>query len=90
MPKLLLNMEVENYDTFNKVYVLGDNSNREKAGIKKIFIGHEENKPTKVHAIFDITHANAMREYMDNPKAKKMALESGIKFETLFGVTCKD
>ena len=35
-------------------------------------------------------HANAMREYMDNPEAKKMAQESGIKFETLFGVTCKD
>jgi len=27
---------------------------------------------------------------MDNPEAKKMAQESGIKFETLFGVTCKD
>ena len=58
--------------------------------IKKIFIGHEEDKPTKVHAIFDIPHTNAMREYMDNPEAKKMAQESGIKFETLFGVTCKD
>ena len=34
--------------------------------------------------------SNAMREYMDNPEAKKMAQESGIKFETLFGVTCKD
>jgi hypothetical protein len=39
---------------------------------------------------FDIPHTNAMREYMDNPEAKKMAQESGIKFETLFGVTCKD
>jgi hypothetical protein len=54
--KLILNMEVEDWDTFNKVYVLGDNTNRENAGIKKIFIGHEEDKPTKVHAIFDITH----------------------------------
>ena len=88
--KLILNMEVEDWDTFNKVYVLGDNTNRENAGIKKIFIGHEEDKPTKVHAIFDITHSNAMREYMDNPEAKKMAQESGIKFETLFGVNCKD
>ena len=88
--KLILNMEVENWDTFNKVYILGDNSNRENAGIKKIFIGHEEDKPTKVHAIFDIPHTNTMREYMDNPEAKKMAQESGIKFETLFGVTCKD
>ena len=33
--KLILNMEVENWDTFNKVYILGDNSNRENAGIKK-------------------------------------------------------
>ena len=33
--KLILNMEVENWDTFNKVYVLGDNTNRENAGIKK-------------------------------------------------------
>tara|TARA_B100000965_G_C19008690_1_gene505728 strand:+ start:85 stop:357 length:273 start_codon:yes stop_codon:yes gene_type:complete len=90
MPKLLLNMEVEDWETFNKIYVLGDNSNREKAGIKKIFIGPEEDKPNKVHAIFDIPHTNAMREYMDNPEAKKMAQESGIKFETLFGVTCKD
>ena len=50
--KLILNMEVENWDTFNKVYILGDNSNRENAGIKKIFIGHEEDKPTKVHRYF--------------------------------------
>ena len=90
MTKLLLNMEVEDWETFNKIYVLGDNSNREKAGIKKIFIGTEEDNPNKVHAIFDIPHANAMREYMDNPEAKQMAQESGIKFETLFGVTCKD
>ena len=26
--KLILNMEVENWDTFNKVYILGDNSNK--------------------------------------------------------------
>ena len=90
MPKLLLNMEIEDWDTFYKVYVVGDNSNRENAGIKKIFIGQEEDKQNKVHAIFDIPHTNAMREYMDNTEAKKMAQESGIKFETLFGVTCKD
>jgi hypothetical protein len=90
MPKLLLNMEVKDWDVFNKTYVLGDNTNRENAGIKKIFIGHEEDKPNKVHAIFDITHTNAMREYMDNPEAKQMAQESGIKFETLFGVVCAD
>ena len=83
-------MEVKDWDIFNKIYVLGDASNRESAGIKKIFIGHEEDKPNKVHAIFDIPHANAMREYMDNPEAKQMAQESRIKFETLFGVTCKD
>ena len=83
-------MEVKDWDIFNKIYILGDASNREDAGIKKIFIGHEEDKPNKVHAIFDIPHANAMREYMDNPEAKQMAQESGIKFETLFGVTCKD
>ena len=85
MPKLLLNMEIENWDIFNKVYILGDNTNRENAGIKKIFIGHEEDKPTKVHAVFDISHTNAMREYMDNPEAKKMAQESGIKFEKFMG-----
>ena len=90
MPKLLLNMEVKDWDVFNKTYVIGDNTNRENAGIKKIFIGHEEGKPNKVHAIFDIPHTNAMREYMDNPEAKQMAQESGIKFETLFGVVCKD
>ena len=55
-------MEVKDWDVFNKTYVLGDNTNRENAGIKKIFIGHEEDKPNKVHAIFDITHTNAMRE----------------------------
>jgi hypothetical protein len=31
-----------------------------------------------------------MREYMDNPEAIKMGQESGIKFESLFGVTCND
>ena len=90
MPKLLLNMEVKDWDVFNKTYVIGDNTNRENAGIKKIFIGHEEDKLNKVHAIFDIPHTNAMREYMDNPEAKQIAQESGIKFETLFGVVCKD
>ena len=35
--KLILNMDqLENWDTFNKVYILGDNSNRENARIKKI------------------------------------------------------
>jgi len=41
--KLILNMEVENWDTFNKVYILGDNSNRENAGIKKISKNNENN-----------------------------------------------
>ena len=33
--KLISNMEVENWDTFNKVYILGDNSNREIQRQKK-------------------------------------------------------
>ena len=29
-------MEVKDWDVFNKTYVIGDNNNRENAGIKKI------------------------------------------------------
>ena len=90
MPKLILNMEVKDWDVFNKIYVLGDNINREKAGIKKIFIGHEECKPNKVHAIFDLPHSKAMREYVESPEVKKMLEDSGIKLETLGGVVCID
>ena len=71
MPKLILNMEVKNWETFKKIYIEGDNSNRKKAVIKKIFIRQEENKYNKVHAIFDIPHSNLMREYDENPKVKK-------------------
>jgi hypothetical protein len=35
VPKLISNMEVENWDTLSKVYVVRDNSNRENAGIYK-------------------------------------------------------
>ena len=45
---------------FNKVYVLGDNSNRLRAGIKKILIGHEEDRLTKIYVIFDIPQSNSM------------------------------
>ena len=75
---------------FNKVYVLGDNSNRLRAGIKKILIGHEEDKPTKIYVIFDIPQSNSMWEYVEISDVKKMLGESGIKLETLFGVVCKD
>ena len=90
MPKLILNMEVKDWKIFEKIYIEGDNSKREKAGIKKIFIGQEENKPNKVHAIFDIPHSNSMREYVENPEVKKMVQDSGIKLETLGGVVCED
>ena len=90
MPKLILNMEVNDWQTFKKIYVEKDNPNREKVGIKKIFIGKEENRPNKVHAIFDIPHSNSMREYVESPEVKKVVLDSGIKLETLGGVVCED
>ena len=55
MPKLILNMEVKDWKIFEKIYIEGDNSNREKAGIKKIFIGQEENKPNKVLSLIHIS-----------------------------------
>ena len=35
MPKLILNMVVNDWKIFELIYIEGDNSNREKAGIKK-------------------------------------------------------
>ena len=83
-------MDIKDWDTFNKIYIEEENAKREKAGIKKIFIGHEEEKPLKVHAIFEIRHSNAMREYVEDPEVKKKIEASGIKLETLGGVVCND
>ena len=90
MPKLILKMEIKNWDIFKKKFVLGDNTSREKVGIKKIFIGHEQCNLNKVNAIFDLPHSNSMKEYVNNPDVKKMLQDSGIKLETLDGVLCED
>ena len=90
MPKIILNMEVKNWDKFKKIYIEENNSEREKVGIKTIFISHELCKNNKVYAIFDMPAYTSMREYADKPETQKMAKEAGIIFETLDGVVCED
>ena len=90
MPKIILNMEVKNWDQFKKIYIEGNNSEREKVGIKTLFIGHELCKDNKVYAIFDMPKYNSMREFADKPETQKMASDAGIILETLDGAVCED
>ena len=89
MPKLILNMEVKDWDQFKKIYIEENNSEREKVGIKTIFIGQEMCKDNKVYALFDMPTNNSMREFSNKPETQKMVNEAGIILETLDGVVVR-
>ena len=63
---------------------------REKASIKKIYVGNEIDNPNKVHIVMETPEADTMQKFMQQPENQEAIKNSGHKQETSIMIVCSD
>ena len=90
MAKVLISIEISKpYAHWKNVFGSLE-SERQKVGIKKIYVGHEAGNEKKCYILFEVPNPEALKKYMSAPKNVTRMNEAGLIRESLKITFCSD
>ena len=77
MEKVLISFEISKPYAHWKNVFDSIESERQKVGIKKIYVGHEAGNEKKCHILFEVPNPEVLKKFISNPKNAARMNESG-------------
>ena len=90
MAKVLISIEISKpYAHWKNVF---DNieSERQKVGIKKIYVSHEAGNEKKCYILFEVPNPEVLKKYISDPKNATRMNEAGLIRESSKITFCSD
>ena len=90
MAKVLINIEISKPYAHCKNVFDSLESERQKVGINKIYVGHEAGNEKKCYILFEVTNPEVLKTFMSDPKNVARMNESGLIRESSKITFCSD